>query len=234
MKRILLCCPLILSLFVSYGQAQEGKKEEKEGRNKLATTTLASAINFSKQLGVPLGCLRSLGADIDQARRLADPVELASLAQKLAIAEKVAGKKASLSAEALMTEAIELAKQREYAAELQAVALMASDAAAQKELTKAATLAQRRDAEMKAAIIEGAKPKALFGTLTVVNHSGECLRIYVSGRYVGEVHAGEQASFHAHDHSHITTLVAICEDGEQVASRNLHGHFHGYYWHIDQ
>jgi hypothetical protein len=76
--------------------------------------------------------------------------------------------------------------------------------------------------------------KELYGPLHVTNHSGECLRIYVCGRYIGEVHAGQCATFHVHDHSHETHLTAICEGGHLISRRNLHGHFHRYDWHIDR
>lgn len=234
MRRILLCCALVLATLAGDGRSQETKKEEKEGRNKLEAASPASAVNFSKELAVPLSCLRTLGACIDQARQSADPVELAALAQKLAVAEKVSGKKASLTAEALMKEAVELGKRREYAAELSALAMMATEPALQKELTTAATLAKKRDTEAAAKIQEGGTTRDLVGYLFVTNHTGECLRIYVSGRYVGEVHAGQRATFPVHDHNHVTVLTAVCEGGHLAARRNLDGHFHDYNWHIDR
>jgi len=191
----------------------------------------ACRVNFTKELGLSLDYLGSIGHRISQARKGPDPVDLALAAQALSVAETVSGKKASITAEQVQTEALELVKMRGFSSELSAVALVIP--AAKQDLEKLAIIAKKREEETKQQTDSVETSKALFDTLTVANHAGECLRIYVSGRYVGEVHQGQTAYFNVHDHSPVTVLQALCEDGGHLVSQQLvFGHQHGWYWHI--
>jgi hypothetical protein len=216
----------------------ETKVSEKEGHSTLGkdgvkTCGAACCIKFGKELGVSLDYLDSIGHRISTARKGPDPVDLALCSQALEVAETVSGKKAPITAAQIRTEAIDLAKQRGYSQELTALALIVPEASVKKELQTQATIAEKREKDAQAALNTGETPKQLFGTLTVANHSGECLRIYVSGRPKGEVHAGQTASFHVHDHNQHTVLQAFCEDeGELVSNTVVCGHQHDYYWHI--
>lgn len=209
-------------------------KEEKEvhctyAKEKVKTCGVACRVNFTKELGVPLDYLSSIGHRIAEARSSADPVELALCSQALAVAEGVSGKKASVTADQVKTEALNIAKLRGISTELSALALIVGDAKA--DLEKQAALAKKREAEAKAALESKEDTKALIGTLVVSNHSDECLRIFVSGRFCGEVHAGQAAQFHVHDHNNPTTLEAYCEeDGELVGSKYVFGHQHYFNW----
>src|SRR5205085_5697325 len=69
----------------------------------------AKAVDFRKELGVPYSSLHTLGARIDAARQAHDPVSLGHAASELAVAEKVGGKKASVTSTDLMKEANQLA-----------------------------------------------------------------------------------------------------------------------------
>src|ERR1700722_5742062 len=76
--------------------------------SKATPRTAAASVNFRQQLGLPYASLGTLGSRIDAARRAHDPVSLANAASELAVAENVAGKKASITSSALFKEAIEL------------------------------------------------------------------------------------------------------------------------------
>src|SRR5262245_55850865 len=108
-------------------ELKKPKKEEVKGKDKQVVTSKptkrvrASSINFRKAYGLPLASLGTLGARIDAARRAPDPVALAHAAGELKVAEKVSGKKASLTSNALLAEAAELAKLRKEVAELRSV-----------------------------------------------------------------------------------------------------------------
>lgn len=194
----------------------------------------ACTINFSKELGVPLEYLSGLGHRIHQARRAPDPVELALAAQSLAVAEKVAGKKASLSADDVLAEAVTLGKQRGVSVELTALASIVQDAKVQQELAKELASAKTREQEEKSAVQSGERTKGLDGDLYVINHSHECIRIFVNGFYQGTIHEGQTSRVHVHDHyNHHTELTAICEgDGQIVSKACVEGHQHRYVWHI--
>lgn len=89
----------------------------------------AATIDFRKEYSLPLPSLGTLGGRIEAARRAPDPVALGHAASELAVAEKVSGKKASLTSVALIKEAAELAKLRREVAELRATSQLAQQIA---------------------------------------------------------------------------------------------------------
>jgi hypothetical protein len=216
--------------------------DSKPGESKLETKVSAKGqkcccractINFTKELGVPLEFLSGLGHRIHEARRAPDPVELAMAGKSLAIAEKVADKKASLTSDEVLKEAVALAAMRENATELAAIIEVVGDNATSTDLKKVLADAKRREAEEKERAASGATAKSLFGTLLVRNHTHECLRIFVDGYYVGTVHMGHEHGFYVNAHSHHNILQAICEEGGELVSEDcIHGHHHFYSWHI--
>lgn len=235
-------CLLLVCGMATFGLAQDAKKAGDQKEIKLESTISkdgkpcacqASTMNFCKELGVPLEYLNGLGNRIHQARRAPDPVELALSAQSLAVAEKVAGKKAPLTSDDVLKEALMLGKQRGISAELAALKTIVTDEKIQQELSKELASAKTREEEEKSAVKSGERTRALFGDLIVINHSGECLRIFVSGRYRGTVHEGQTGYIHVHDHNYHTELTAICEEGGEVVSTACsEGHQHRYVWHI--
>ena len=235
MVRHLLIVGILFALVANTGLSQEGKKEE-TFTDKITDAkqccACAAHLNFSKSLGVPLDYLGSIGHRIYQARRAPDPVELALAGKALQVAEQVSGKTAAVTSADVLKDAVNIAKMRGISTEIKAVALIVTDDATQKDLAKEGTLATKREEEAAAKLKSGESTRELFGTLTVANHSNECIRIYVSGRYVGEVHRGQTRGFHVHDHNHYTQLEAFCEEGGHLVSRRSVHHSHGYYWHI--
>lgn len=191
----------------------------------------ACTVNFAKELGLSLEYLDGIGHRISVARKSPDPVELALAAQALSVAEKVSGKKASITSEQVLTEAVDLVKLRGISSELSAVALLVPESKA--DFEKQITIAKKREAEAKQKTAAGEGDKDLHGRLTVINHSGECLKIFVSGRYKGTVHEGETVSFHVHDHNNPSRLDAVCEeDNDLVSQQFVFGHTHDFTWHI--
>src|SRR5262249_12442816 len=89
--------------------------------SKVEKKPLAASVDFRKELNLPYPSLGTLGSRIDSARKAPDPVSLAHSANELAVAEKVSGKKASLTSNQVLKEAQELAKLRRQEAELKAL-----------------------------------------------------------------------------------------------------------------
>lgn len=189
----------------------------------------ACTVNFRKELGVPFDYLMSIGSVIHQARETPDPVALASAAKSLAAAEAVAEKKAQVTSDQVLAEAIELVTLRGDAKELKAVAMLVDDPATKKDLSERAKAA----ADQSAGEEEGESSREFFGDLVVDNDTHETVKIYFDGRYMGRVNPHGHAHFHVHSHRHHHHMDAICvQGGEVVAHRDLQGHYHGYHWHI--
>lgn len=189
----------------------------------------ACTVNFRTELKVPLAYLSTIGSEIHAARETPDPVALAICARSLKVAEAVSGKQASVTSDAVMSEALALAKIRREPAELEAVAMLVEDPAQKSELDKLAKTVKRDTPE------PGEVSKAIFGDLIVDNHTDHCLRIYVDGRYRGEVHAGQHAHLHVHTHSWVNRLEAYCEDdGDLVSQGTVSGHQHNVSWDIHE
>jgi hypothetical protein len=187
----------------------------------------ACLISFRKELGLSFDYLDALGLRIHEAAERPDPVDLAAAATSLAVAESVSGKKASVTADQLLDEAVKLAKQRENADELKAIALLVKDEDVKEEISELAEAARDKKRE------PGEGSREIFGTLEVINHTNECLRILVDGRYVGEAHEGETALLHVHSHRNPNHLSAICmEGGELIEHAHYFGHAHRLQWHI--
>ena len=124
----------------------------------------------------------------------------ASSAQGLEVAEQVAGKTASITSAQIMAEAVEIAKLRGESTELRALSHLVSDKTVSKQLVGMAKAAQAREEDERAATASGDTSKEIVGTLRVINHTHECLRIMVDGRFIGTVHEGRTRNFHVHAH----------------------------------
>ena len=187
----------IFGLLLAIASVVAVAEEDKETNAQKATihklkreqTERASAIGFNKELGLAFDSLELLGTRIDQARKSPDPVGLANAANELAIAEKVAGRKATLAAAELWNEAVELAERRANSAELKALSYMVSDESAAKKLAKQAVIAEKREKEL-AAVKPGEESKGIGGNLRVVNHSNEIAAVYINGIYAGTLYPG--------------------------------------------
>jgi hypothetical protein len=189
---VLLTGCAILGGMVLPGTAQENKPvvPEKKIEAKGEKYTPASTIDFGGELGLPLQGLTTLGGRIEAARRTPDPVALAVAGLELAAAEKVSGKNAGLSSEAVFKEVVYLAKVRSHSKELLMVAELLNDKDLRAEADRAARF-EKGEAEAAKA---GETPR---GTryLRVWNRTRECTEVYVNGECLGHVEPGEFATF---------------------------------------
>jgi hypothetical protein len=231
---------LALSLSAWADESQTKPTDTAEIRSKASEASEdpcfgACRVNFRKELGVNLEYLDFLGQQIHQARKSPDPVGLALAAQSLAVAEKVSGNKASVTSDKIMEDAVQLAVDRGFSEELTALATIVANNDIRKKLEKQAEIAQAQEEEERAKVASGEISKELFGTLQVVNHTSHCLRVYMDGRYMGTVHSGRTANFHAHSHNWHNHFDAYCEeDGELIRHGDYEGHSHFLVWHIDE
>lgn len=198
-------CVLNLALVTSYLSADDAK--DKKGDDSVLNikltgkategSFLAGRINFRKELGIPFDYLDNLGQRIYQARKTPDPVELALAAHALSVAEKVSGKKASLTSETVMSEAFDLALRRGISSELTAVAMLATSQDKKKELDEESKSANKRELAMKKATEAGEVSRQIAGTVQVINRTEWAMSIYLNGFPLGVVFPGQTRNFAA-------------------------------------
>jgi hypothetical protein len=199
------------------GEAKEPKKAPKLIESKVGAAKSAATVDFATELGVGLSTLTGLGVRIEQARQAADPVGLASAARDLAVAEKVSGKEAGVTAKELTKEAIQLGKRRYDATELLALAEMVGPTGG-KDLRELAKKARARAATAKKDKEEG-KDRGIQGTLHVDSRVGATLFIYVDGNFKGTVAPGGDSFFYIGQTAGETTyLTARTVDGRSVSN----------------
>lgn len=221
MKRTYLCLTTLVVLGLVTANYAADKKEVKEINSSPEKVQQAKFINFSKQLNLSLSSLDGLGQRIDDARKSANPIDLALCAKLLEAAEAVAGpkNKTELASSALMTEAIELAKQRSKPSELLTLSKLVSG----KNSKDLAALAQ--------SVIDnqpepGQINKDVEGDLTVRNLGHDHVDIYLNGSYYGIVNGHSWRRFHVHN---ITYLTAKDHEGHRWHS-HVHYHTHDHIW----
>jgi hypothetical protein len=207
-----------VGLFVATGQAQQGKViEAKAEKGKPATE-----IMFCHEFNLPFTSLCTLGGRIEAARMSPDPITLANCAQELAIAEKASGKKASLTSEALMKEAVELAMKRQIEAELKAISVMTTDDNTRQKLA---------DLQKQPAPGERDRTRGVRENLVIRNNSSQYVCVHYNGRELGEVPPGTTRTFrHIHDFSgdHFDLDGYGCQGGRWRLHR--HGDFNTFTW----
>jgi hypothetical protein len=238
-QRALVSVPVFLVLLVSPGPADEpaGQEDKQVVDTKAARKPPAAAIDFRKELNLPFASLGTLGARIDSARKAPDPVALASAASELAVAEKVAGKKASLTSDTLLRESQELAKLRRQEGELQAVLhttqQLTQEEAAVSDLKMAVANAQKQAKEESEALKRGDNPKTTPHRITIHNQSGQWADVYVNGHYQLRVPPYQSRSFLIEHKYNPTILTAYGnEDLASWGPRYIWGKFKDYTWNL--
>lgn len=237
------CC-LILALpplFVNAAPAEDASANEPTEvvrssltNDRAPSSADALTLNFRKELGVALDYLTPLGRQISDARTSPDPVALAIAANNLAVAERIAGKRAGVTADAVLAEAIELAKLRLRAPELTAMALLVADPKLQAEFRELADAATQADQARRLELEEGIENKAIHGFVYVTNHTCESLTIYIDGAAVGCAPPHQRAAFSVCAPEHCNLLEAYCPAGCLIRKRLIHGHRSHVRWHIDE
>jgi hypothetical protein len=218
-------CVVLLGIRVT--SAADDKKpvaNEKKVEAKAEKYTPASTIDFGSELGLSFPALTTLGARIEAARRAPDPVALAAAGQELAAAEKVSGKKAGLTADTVLKEAVDLAKVRGNSKEMLLVAELVKGDAAKDLQAEADKAAQAEKAE---------QPEATRGAryLRVVNHTHEGLDIYVDGRFLGHVHEHRHETFPLHM-KHERVVLFARHHHRTWGPAHIHGEYDTYTWEL--
>jgi hypothetical protein len=195
-------------------------------------------INFPKELNLPFATLGTLGSRIAAARRAHDPVALAHAASELAVAEKVSGKKASLTSATLAEESAKLAALRRQEAELQSVLEVNQMIAAQQKnielLKQSLALAKQQAQQARDAFRADQEPTWQPRTLVVNNYTTQYLDVYVNGNLKGTVGPGAQQAWTIEHRWNPTVLTADGNEDEQTwGPRYLWGRFKKYTWNIN-
>jgi hypothetical protein len=235
---------LALIYVVSVVPAEQAKtpddtgKDEEVVKSKATPTPPASSVNFRKELKLPFDSLSTLGSRIDAARRKPDPVALAHAANELATAEKVSGKKASLTSKQLAKEAAELAGLRKQEAELNAVLHVNEQMMMEQDnITKIKNDIAAAKAQVEAdkeAINSKLEPTWKPRKVVVNNYTTEYLDIYVNGNYKTQVQPGMQQTIVIEHRWNPTILKAFGnEDINTYGPRYIWGRFDKYTWNIE-
>jgi hypothetical protein len=235
---------LLLLPLVSLALADEPKKEEKTPEDKQVVDSKvihgkpAASVKFRKELSLPYSSLNTLGSRIDTARRAFDPVTLAHAANELNVAEKVSGKKASLTSSQLIRESAQLAKLRRQAKELEAVQRVTEQIAGEddtialirKEIAQAQAEANRDTEAYKQNLEPTWKPRKVI----VNNYTTEYLAITVNGNYKMEVEPGmTKICIIEHRWNPVVLWAYGNEDIDKWGPRELWGRFDTYTWNIN-
>jgi hypothetical protein len=213
-------------------------KDKQVVTTKATKRTPATAINFKKELKLPFPTLGTLGARIESARRNPDPVALAHAASELAVAEKVSGKKASLTSSALMKESAELARLRRQVAELKAVAAVQEQVTREEgsvEFWKGQIAqAQKWADEERAAVRRNELPTGAPRKVLINNYTSQYIDLWVNGNYKMQVPPGGSKWCVVEHKWDPTVLTAYGnEDNAVWGPRNVYGAYKTYTWNLE-
>jgi hypothetical protein len=219
-------------------QADPGKDDQQTVATKAQKNPLAANIDFKKDLGLPYGSLGTLGGRIDAARRSHDAVGLAHTASELSVAEKVSGKKSSLTSSTLMKESAELAKLRKEAAELQAVERVAQQVETETEtvtdLKKEIALSQKAAKAETDAIRRNEEPGDAPRKVLVNNYTTQYVDIWLNGYLKTQVGPGQSKWFVIEHKWNPTVLKGYGnEDNATWGPRYIWGKFKTYTWNLN-
>ncbi len=206
--------------------------------SKATKRTPAASVKFAKELGLPYASVGTLGSRIDAARRAHDPVALAHAAHELATAEKVSGKKASLTSTELAKESAELAKLRRQEAELRAtLAVQQQITGTDDAITTLQQILNDAKAQAKAdseAIRSNQEPTWTPRKVVVNNYTTQYLDVWVNGYYKVQVSPGMSQSFLIEHRWNPTVLTAYGDDDETTFKAfPIWGRFKTYTWNIN-
>ena len=191
----------------------KGKTISSKGEDR----TLATSINFAKDLGLSFDSLISLGTRIEQATKAADPVGLASLASELSVYERVSGKTAKITSAAIIKEAVDLAEVRDSSAELRAVAHFVKDEETAKRLVNLAEVAAKREDAGRRAFESGERTRGIARNLYVHNNTQYQIFIFEDGRQLGWVNPwGDYQYYVGHGPNQNSVFWARSADGSRM------------------
>jgi hypothetical protein len=217
MKRYLLMFGLACGLVISAGHFTTGAKAEDKEKGetksieaKLEKASPAKDIDFAGSIGLNTDSVANLGERIDAARAAGNPITLATLAAELTAAEKAGGKKASLTGEALLKEAVDLAKLRNKSGELKQLSALVSDKATSDDLAALVKKAADKEALEKKAV-----PRGVGGRLYVQNGTEYTVNISINGVVLFHVYPYRDYSWYiGHSASTNTVIGARASNGQ--------------------
>jgi len=220
------------------GNGRSDLEDQQTVTSKATQRQAAATINFRKEYKLPFDSLSDLGTRIDAARRKPDPVALAHAASELAVAEKVSGRKASLTSTILAKEAAELAGMRKQAQELNAVLQVSQEMMLEEDnitrIKNEIALAQAQVKADKEAINQNLQPTWQPRQVVVNNYTTQYLDIYVNGNYETQVQPGMQQTIVVQHRWNPTVLKAYGnEDIDTWGPRYIWGRFDKYTWNIE-
>jgi hypothetical protein len=198
----------------------------------------AAAVNFRQQLNLPFSSLNTLGSRIDAARRAHDSVALGNAAMELSVAEKVSGKKASITSSQLGKEAAELAKLRHQDKEMMAALKVQEQIQAEADdiatLNNTIQMTKQQIAADQASVNTNLEPTWAPRTVVVNNYTSQYLDIFVNGFYKVQVAPGMQQTFTIEHRWNPTVLTAYGDaDSINWGPRYIWGKFSKYTWNIN-
>ncbi len=212
-------------------------KDKQVVTTKAAKRTPATAINFKKAYNLPFASLGTLGARIEAARRTPDPVALAHTASELAVAEKVSGKKASLTSKALVAEAAELARLRRQVAEMRATFAVQQQIANEEtdvnywnyQISLAEGIARRERDAILSNELPGDAPRKLL----LNNYTTQYIDLWVNGFYKMQIPPGGSKWCAIEHKTNPTTVTAYGNEDDAVwGPRQLFGAYKTYTWNL--
>jgi len=233
----------LVLMAASSGPADEPKKGDKKDDQKVVDSkaqkrTPATAVNFHKELGLSYGSLGTLGSRIETARRSPDPVALAHAASELATAEKVSGKKASLTSQEILKESQELAKLRREISEMKALlhvsTQMATEETTLKDLKDNIDFEQKRAKDESDAILKGMEPTGAPRKVLVNNYTTQIVDLYVNGTLKMQLQPG-QSKWCVIEHKWDPTILKAYGSQDEVhwGPRYIWGNFDKYTWNLN-
>jgi hypothetical protein len=220
-------------------KADDPAAADKEKIDSKATRrATASGVKFRKELGLPYSTLSTLGSRIDGARRAHDALALINAANELAVAEKVSGKKASVTSKELAKESAQLAALRRQETELRAVtttAMQIQDTddtiTTLKQILDQAKAQAAADSE---AIKMNQEPTWKPRTVIVNNYTTQYIDVWCNGTYKVQVAPGMAQSFVIEHRWNPTVLTGYGdEDDQSWGPVNIWGRFNKYTWNIN-
>jgi hypothetical protein len=198
----------------------------------------AATIDFRKEYNLPLPSLGTLGARIESARRAPDPVSLGHAASELAVAEKVSGKKASLTSAKLIKEAAELASLRRQEAELRTTLQLTKQISDEQQnvtlLQEQIDAANKFTREEREKIQRNEEPSGAPRKILVNNYTTQYVDVYVNGYPKMQLEPGGSKWCVIEHKWNPTVLKAYgSEDVTQWGPRYIWGEYKTYTWNLN-
>jgi hypothetical protein len=210
-----------------------GELDQKLVRTYAEKRTSAATVNFNKSLKLPWSSLQTIGSRLDSAQQSADPVAMAHMANELAVAENVSGKKASVTSTSVLKESAKLAKLRGDPSELKAVHQVAKQIHGEKnllsQLQKDIEQAEAAAAKQDKAALQPPPLNPVAYPVLIENYTEEPISIFMNGRYQLTVQPLQKRFLNFMQQPAPVTLYAYSVD-YKWGPRNIYETLSSYTW----